>query len=137
MNGLLFIGYDFDPNRLDVPTITIGRHINGVVEVINTITGDEAVSLYNKLIGEFDVVTMTTAGSMAAHYAFNMIRDMIHKSDITVATYYNVFRYVSNTPDIMNYGWKKGSLVVIDKDPVLNQWKVYFKEKPIKLNGGN
>ena len=46
----LTIGVDISPN--DVPYIAVMRNIGNVTSVINRFVDDEAIELYNKLIGK-------------------------------------------------------------------------------------
>lgn len=46
----LTIGVDFD-SRTNYGVVTVGRHKNGKLYIINVLENDEARELYNKLIG--------------------------------------------------------------------------------------
>lgn len=46
----LIVGVDFD-SRTNNGILTIGRHKDGKLYIINTLENDEALETYNKLIG--------------------------------------------------------------------------------------
>ena len=47
----VLIGIDISPNGKDIPVLTVGRkRPRKSVEIINIITGDEAMALYNRLV---------------------------------------------------------------------------------------
>lgn len=46
----LIIGVDFD-SRTDNGVLTVGRHKDGKLYIINILENDEALDIYNKLIG--------------------------------------------------------------------------------------
>lgn len=134
---VLFIGYDYNKENGDIPVLSIGRYgKDGSVGVINHVTGDEAVELYSKLTGTIKIVELKELSHAAACCGFNKIRDIMHKSDITVAAYYKILGFVTDKPTDYQYGWKKGTLVIMDRIKNTNYWQVYFKEKPVKLDGG-
>lgn len=47
----LVIGVDFD-SRTNYGVVTVGRHQDGKLYIINVLENDEALDIYNKLIGE-------------------------------------------------------------------------------------
>lgn len=49
----LVIGVDFD-SRTNNGVVTVGRHQNGKLYIINVLENDEALDIYNKLIGVRD-----------------------------------------------------------------------------------
>lgn len=54
MVDMLMVGFDNGVNKGDIPILTIGKADQKTrnAEILNAFMGDEAVKLYNKLIGK-------------------------------------------------------------------------------------